>query len=297
MSDIDPKPTPAERRLSSQTRRALANAKSSGRLDRLVQATVAAAVAIPAPPETPVAREPREPKALTARTWPAGIGAAAIATAVALTWVTTHEDVADPVPTSTPAAVTQPAPSEQPPSSPEAPASAPGVAVTSLPDVPSAKPSAAAPAPSSTGAALTGRSTAVDVGTKVPDSEQEIRETPSELFERANKARRGGDDATAQALYHRLVDAHPSSREAITSRVILGRMELARGAPAAALASFDAYLASERRGSLHEEALVGRARSLQTLGRRAEERAAWRTLLEQFPETASRSVALERSAD
>jgi len=290
MSDVDPKPTPAERRLSSHARGALANAKSNGRLDRLVQATVAAAAAVP---PAPVAREP---KALTGKTWPAGIGAAAIASAVALTWFTTHEDVAEPLPASTPSVVGLSTASAPPPSTPEAPASAPGVAVTSLPDVPPAKPSAAAPSPSSKIAPPTRASD--DVGSRATDSAQEeLHEGPPELFERANKARRSGDHAAAEALYRRLVDTHPSSREAITSRVILGRMELARGAPADALASFDAYLAGEHRGSLHEEALVGRARSLQALGQREAERAAWKSLLEHFPNTASRSVALERSAD
>ena len=290
MSDLEPKPTPEERRLSEYARDALANAKSNGRLDRLVQATLAAAVPVSPAPVS------REPKALTGKAWSAGIGAAAIAGAVAFTWLATHEEVPEPVPASASVLVAPPAASDQPPSAPEAPASAPGVAVTSLPDVPSVKPSPAAPAasPPSSDAPL---ARASDVGTNAPEPAQELVEHPSQLFERANKARRIGDHAAAEALYRRLVGAHPRSREAITSRVILGRMELARGAPAEALASFDAYLAGEHQGSLHEEALVGRARSLQALGRREEERAAWRTLLEQFPATASRSVALERSAD
>jgi hypothetical protein len=52
--------------------------------------------------------------------------------------------------------------------------------------------------------------------------------------------------------------------------------------PAAALSSFDAYLAHGD-GSLLQEALLGRIRSLRALGRVDEERQAIEQFLERFP--------------
>jgi hypothetical protein len=61
-------------------------------------------------------------------------------------------------------------------------------------------------------------------------------------------------------------------------------MYLDDGDAGRALSAFDGYLATGA-GSLREEAMVGRARALERLGRSAEEHAAWAALLERFPQT------------
>lgn len=103
------------------------------------------------------------------------------------------------------------------------------------------------------------------------------------LYARANRARRAGDDATAIADYRTLQTQFPDSRQATTSRVTLGRMLLKRGDAAAALPLFQAYLRAAPRGTMAEEARVGRADALGKLGRKAEQRAAWEELLRLHP--------------
>jgi TolA-binding protein len=113
-------------------------------------------------------------------------------------------------------------------------------------------------------------------------------ETPgvsaSAAFADANAARRRGDHHAAADLYTELLRGHPTSAEATAARAMLGRMYLDDGDAGRALSAFDGYLATGA-GSLREEAMVGRARALERLGRSAEEHAAWAALLERFPQT------------
>ena len=284
MSDVDSKPTMAERRLTAYGRDALADARADGRIDRLVDAIAAAATVAPPPVEAP--------RPSPGTTWPFAVGAAVVASAVAIGWIATRETTSEP---AAPSAVTTTAPApvvdshEPVPTSP----TVQGVAVTSLPDAVETKPIASTTA-STAREPTQVRSPAAHEG--APNAAPEIEDAAG-LFERANTARRSEDHASAEELYRRLILTHPASREAMTSRVIVGRMQLARGAAAEALASFDAYLAGAPHGTLEEQALIGRAQSLQALGRRSEERAAWRALLEAFPNTASRRIALERVSD
>jgi TolA-binding protein len=299
MSDVDSKPTAAEARIARNGLDALAAAKASGRIDRIVQATSSAAAAA-------TARAPRPARASRSTLgtgWSLAIGTAALAGVVALASLESREvtsKAAAPqlaaASTTTATGTTLLAPHEAIAlHDTVAPAAlAPGVDVTSLPDV--ADPKRVGNATSSA-ARQSSPARAGDAVAVAPNGALEVDEDAATLFERANTARRSGDHATGEKLYARLVDAHPGTREAMTSRVILGRMHLARGAAAEALASFDAYLEGAPRGTLEEQALIGRAKSLQVLGRRAEERAAWRALLEAFPGTASRPTALARAGD
>jgi hypothetical protein len=116
-----------------------------------------------------------------------------------------------------------------------------------------------------------------------------------DLFTRANQARRAGNVDQALSLYRDLQRLHPKSREAHTSRALVGRLLLDRGDAKSALPEFDAYLAAG--GTLGEEALAGRALALERLGRRAEEREAWQKLLEQHPGTLHRTHAETRLED
>jgi hypothetical protein len=116
------------------------------------------------------------------------------------------------------------------------------------------------------------------------ESSASLGETASELFAKANSLRRGGQTAEAVHAYRTLEQSFPGSPEALVSRVTLGRLLLDRGIDVrAALAEFDTYLSRAPRGALAEEALIGRALALGRLGRTADERGAWSTLVAAHP--------------
>jgi TolA-binding protein len=121
---------------------------------------------------------------------------------------------------------------------------------------------------------------------------------PAELFARANDARRANDTKGAIALYEELQTRFPSSREASTSRVALGRLLLDRaGEPARAQSLFRAYLENDPSGALAEEARMGRALAAMRLGDRAGERAAWLELLDRHPDSVHTERARQRLVD
>jgi TolA-binding protein len=107
---------------------------------------------------------------------------------------------------------------------------------------------------------------------------------PAELFDAESDARRRGDYGRAIDVDRDLEGRYPTSREAQVSRAIVGRLLLERGHPSDALARFDAYLAAGA-GPLGEEAMIGRATSLDRLGRPTEATAAWSALLAAYPAT------------
>lgn len=112
------------------------------------------------------------------------------------------------------------------------------------------------------------------------------------LFARANRARSAQRPQEAIELYRLLQKSHPGSVEALTSRVALGRLLLAQGQYAGALAEFDRQLASG--GALAEEALLWRARTLQKMGNSSAEQQAFRLLLERYPNSAYEQEARSR---
>jgi TolA-binding protein len=113
------------------------------------------------------------------------------------------------------------------------------------------------------------------------------------LYRAANDARRGGNPALAIGSYQRLQQQYPGSAEARASRVSLGGSLLKSGSAAAALAQFDAYLASGG-GQLTAEALFGRAQALRALGRSAEEVQNLRLLVGSYPDSAYATHAKRR---
>lgn len=120
----------------------------------------------------------------------------------------------------------------------------------------------------------------------------------SELFSRANQARRDGKAKEAVRLYRALQERHAGSGEELVSRVALGRLLLDRlGDSRGALVQFNSYLASPAGGALREEAMVGRALSLGRLGRAVEERSAWQALLDTWPKSTHRKRAQARLAE
>jgi TolA-binding protein len=117
-------------------------------------------------------------------------------------------------------------------------------------------------------------------------------ETASSLFEAANAERRRSHFTTALSLYDQLQRRFPASDEAHVSHVSLGRLLLDRGLWADAVQQLDAYLV--RGGTLVPEALFGKARALDALGRRSDAEEAWRLLISTAPESAYAPQTRER---
>jgi TolA-binding protein len=115
------------------------------------------------------------------------------------------------------------------------------------------------------------------------------------LFREANAARRAGDKAVARALYLRLEHDFPASDEAHLTHVSLGNLLLAMGRASEAEQQFASYQGG--RSELAQEALVGRAQSLATLGRDAEEQRVWQGLLHDYPSSVYAGRARQRLAE
>jgi len=117
---------------------------------------------------------------------------------------------------------------------------------------------------------------------------------PARLFSQANGARRRGELDRSLGIYQELQARFPGSPEAMLSHVMVGRLQLGRGANTLALAEFGRYLKAEPGGALAQEALEGKARALQRLGRVAEQRAAYQELLRRYPTSIYARTARER---
>lgn len=130
--------------------------------------------------------------------------------------------------------------------------------------------------------------------TPSPSGASEKR-SAAELFAAANEARRDRSMSQAVRLYRALARLHPRAPQTQVARVALGRLLLDRADdPRGALQQFDAYLEDRSQQSLREEAMIGRALALSRLGRSHEERAAWQTLLDAYPSSASADRAKAR---
>jgi TolA-binding protein len=142
----------------------------------------------------------------------------------------------------------------------------------------SAKPEAHAPPPVAVRPAMAPPSTAADV------------------LRQANLARHAGDLESARALYAELQARFPGSDEARLSLVSMGKLLLAAGRAEDAERQLSRYLALGD-GELTEEALVGRAQSLELLGRSESERQVWERLLRQYPSSVYGASAKRRLSD
>ncbi len=122
-----------------------------------------------------------------------------------------------------------------------------------------------------------------------------IVDTAAVLFTRANRARRAGQYAAAARDYGQLQKFYPAATETHVSRVALGRLLLDRNQDLArAQRLFDEYLDAQPKGALAEQALAGRALTLQKRHRPAEEQPAWQRLLTEFPDSAHADEARAR---
>lgn len=131
----------------------------------------------------------------------------------------------------------------------------------------------------------------VDTPSEVPTP----RVDAASLFADANRARRDGNVDRAVGLYRTLQSRYPNSSESELSRAMLAQMLLDRGNPEAALAGFDRYLADDS-PVLSAEALVGRARALEQLGKSTQAMAAWRQVQSRFPGSVHARLAATRLA-
>ena len=96
-------------------------------------------------------------------------------------------------------------------------------------------------------------------------------------------------------LYRALQSRYPGSSESELSRALLAQLLLERGNPEGALASFDRYLAADA-PVLSAEALVGRARAFEQLGKSTQAAAAWKLVQTRFPGSVHARLAATRLA-
>jgi hypothetical protein len=115
----------------------------------------------------------------------------------------------------------------------------------------------------------------------------------AKLYAEGNQARRLGQVGRAFTFYQLLQEQHPGSSEAELSRVTVATLLLNGGDASGALKGFERYLAGPSR-ALEAEALVGRARALQRLGRKQSAAAAWREVQRRFPSSVYARQAAER---
>jgi len=164
------------------------------------------------------------------------------------------------------------------------------VARTKLtPQAPAALPASPPPelAPSAFAAAVEVPSPIAPIAPRKAATEHEPSE--SELFARANEARRRGDIEEAIALYERLARVYPGSVEAEDAKILRGNLLLIQRSPRAALRQFEDY----RAGALSLEALWGRAQALRKL-ESPEEREVLLELLREHPSSPYADAARKR---
>ncbi len=128
-----------------------------------------------------------------------------------------------------------------------------------------------------------------------PDAAAPQPDPAASLFTDANRARRDGNVDRAVALYQSLQTRYPSSSESQLSRALLAQLLLDRGNPSQALAGFDSYLAGDA-PVLSAEALVGRARALEQLGKTEQAASAWQQVQSRFPGSVHARLAAARLA-
>jgi hypothetical protein len=119
-----------------------------------------------------------------------------------------------------------------------------------------------------------------------------VQPSAASLFEQGSALRDRNKVDEAIAVFRKLQQRFPETRESRISYAVAGRMLLDRGRPAQALKQFDRHLAQG--GEASQEALAGRATALGQMGRLSVERETWQRLLDSYPGTVYASQAKER---
>ena len=130
---------------------------------------------------------------------------------------------------------------------------------------------------------------------ETPESPEVAASEAANLFAEASRARRDGNTGRAVTLYRQLEHDYPSSPESQVSVALLAKLLLDRGDPEAAAADYDRYL-HEGSPVLGAEALVGRARALEQLGKLDDAANAWLEVEQRFPGTVHARLAATRLA-
>jgi len=115
--------------------------------------------------------------------------------------------------------------------------------------------------------------------------------SPGELFASAASARRRGKAQEAMLWYDALQSRFPASAEANAADMALGMLRLQRGSARSALDHFTRYLSRNQRAELVPDALWGKAQALSSLGRVAEARRSYQSLLERYPDSTYAAAA------
>jgi tetratricopeptide (TPR) repeat protein len=155
---------------------------------------------------------------------------------------------------------------------------------------------APAPSPAPLAASETKPSAGLEPKTELlaPDPAQVAwQAAATSLFEQGNRARRSGRLDQAATLYESLQIEFKGSAEAKLSYALSARMWLDAGNAFAAYSAFERYLATGDR-ALREEAMTGRALSLERLGRQGAADAAFAELLQAYPYSSYAPVAKKR---
>ncbi len=92
-------------------------------------------------------------------------------------------------------------------------------------------------------------------------------------------------------LYDALQNRFPGSAEANAADMALGMLRLQRGQARSAFDHFTHYLSRNPRSELAPEALWGKAQALSSLGRGAEARRNYASLLERYPDSTYAAAA------
>lgn len=111
------------------------------------------------------------------------------------------------------------------------------------------------------------------------------RDDAAGLFAQAVAERQQGRAEMAIAAFRALQRRYPKSHEATVALVSLGYLLFVAGNRAEALLVFESYLLRAPTGTLVPEALIGKARALEALGRSTEAASTWRAVARQFPDS------------
>ncbi|HEY6722904.1 MAG TPA: tetratricopeptide repeat protein [Polyangiaceae bacterium] len=156
------------------------------------------------------------------------------------------------------------------------------------PSTPLAPPS---PQASPEASARIGGGPALGAGARPEPSSEPIVDNPASMFAQASLARRQGDLRRAMALYAQLSRRFPGTAEADFAELALGTLSLQSGAAGQALGYFERYLAARPGGQLAVEALWGKTRALEALGREGEARRELQLLLDRYPQSTYATAA------